>query len=47
MDLIGVIGYCDLVSMALIVQKENGKPGDEGPTLAAEQMKRYWRPPTR
>jgi 4-carboxymuconolactone decarboxylase len=33
MDLIGIIGYYDLVSMALIVQKENGKPGDEAPLL--------------
>jgi 4-carboxymuconolactone decarboxylase len=33
MDLIGIIGYYDLVSMALIVQKQNGKPGDEAPLL--------------
>jgi 4-carboxymuconolactone decarboxylase len=33
MDLIGIIGYYDLVSMALIVQKESGKPGDEPPLL--------------
>ncbi|HEY2231227.1 MAG TPA: carboxymuconolactone decarboxylase [Xanthobacteraceae bacterium] len=31
MDLIGIIGYYDLVSMALIVQNNNGKPGDEPP----------------
>jgi 4-carboxymuconolactone decarboxylase len=29
MDLIGIIGYYDLVSMALIAQKATGKPGDE------------------
>lgn len=33
MDLIGIIGYYDLVSMALIVQKQNGKPGDEAPLV--------------
>jgi 4-carboxymuconolactone decarboxylase len=33
MDLIGIIGYYDLVSMALIVQNQNGKPGDEAPLL--------------
>jgi 4-carboxymuconolactone decarboxylase len=33
MDLIGIIGYYDLVSMALIVQKATGKPGDEAPLL--------------
>jgi 4-carboxymuconolactone decarboxylase len=33
MDLIGIIGYYDLVSMALITQKANGKPGDEPPLL--------------
>src|SRR5260370_32359558 len=31
MDLIGIIGYYDLVSMALLVQKAAGKPGDEAP----------------
>ena len=29
MDVIGIIGYYDLVSMALITQKATGKPGDE------------------
>ena len=33
MDLIGIIGYYDIVSMALIVQKATGKPGDEAPLL--------------
>ncbi len=33
MDLIGIIGYYDLVSMALIVQQASGKPGDEPPLL--------------
>ena len=33
MDLIGIIGYYDLVSMALIVQKTTGKPGEEPPLL--------------
>jgi 4-carboxymuconolactone decarboxylase len=33
MDVIGIIGYYDLVSMALIVQKAAGKPGDEPPLL--------------
>jgi 4-carboxymuconolactone decarboxylase len=33
MDLIGIIGYYDLVSMALITQKAEGKPGDEPPLL--------------
>ena len=33
MDLIGIIGYYDLVSMALIVQKSTGVPGDEAPLL--------------
>jgi 4-carboxymuconolactone decarboxylase len=33
MDLIGIIGYYDLVSMALIVQNNTGKPGDEPPLL--------------
>jgi hypothetical protein len=33
MDLIGIIGYYDLVSMALIVQKSTGTPGDEAPLL--------------
>jgi 4-carboxymuconolactone decarboxylase len=29
MDIIGIIGYYDLVSMALIAQETTGKPGDE------------------
>jgi 4-carboxymuconolactone decarboxylase len=33
MDVIGIIGYYDLVSMALIVQNQTGKPGDEAPLL--------------
>ena len=33
MDLIGIIGYYDLVSMALIVQQASGKPGDEPPLV--------------
>ena len=33
MDLIGIIGYYDIVSMALIVQNQTGKPGDEPPLL--------------
>jgi 4-carboxymuconolactone decarboxylase len=33
MDLIGIVGYYDLVSMALIVQKATGKPGNEAPLL--------------
>src|ERR1700722_11468922 len=33
MDVIGIIGYYDLVSMALITQKATGKPGDEPPLL--------------
>jgi 4-carboxymuconolactone decarboxylase len=33
MDLIGIIGYYDIASMALIVQKATGKPGDEAPLL--------------
>jgi 4-carboxymuconolactone decarboxylase len=33
MDLIGVIGYYDIASMALIVQRATGKPGDEAPLL--------------
>jgi 4-carboxymuconolactone decarboxylase len=33
MDLIGIIGYYDLVSMALIVQQAAGKPGDEPPLV--------------
>jgi 4-carboxymuconolactone decarboxylase len=33
MDLTGIIGYYDLVSMALIAQKTTGKPGDEPPLL--------------
>ena len=33
MDLIGIIGYYDIASMALIVQKSTGVPGDEAPLL--------------
>jgi hypothetical protein len=33
MDVIGIIGYYDLVSMSLFVQKTTGKPGDEPPLL--------------
>lgn len=33
MDLIGIIGYYDIVSMALIVQNQTGKPGDEPPLV--------------
>jgi 4-carboxymuconolactone decarboxylase len=33
MDLIGIIGYYDLVSMALNVQRTTGTPGDEAPLL--------------
>src|SRR5258708_6419899 len=33
MDLIGIIGYYDLVSMALIAQKAEGKPVGEPPLL--------------
>jgi 4-carboxymuconolactone decarboxylase len=33
MDLIGVIGYYDIASMALIVQKTTAKPVDEAPLL--------------
>jgi 4-carboxymuconolactone decarboxylase len=33
MDLIGIIGYYDIASMALIVQKATGKPGEEAPLL--------------
>jgi 4-carboxymuconolactone decarboxylase len=33
MDLIGIIGYYDIASMALITQRATGKPGDE-PALA-------------
>jgi 4-carboxymuconolactone decarboxylase len=33
MDVIGIIGYYDLVSMALIVQNTTGKPGDEPPLV--------------
>ena len=33
MDVIGIIGYYDIASMALIVQKATGKPGDEAPLL--------------
>ena len=31
MDLIGVIGYYDIASMALIVQKTTAKPVEEAP----------------
>jgi len=31
MDLIGIIGYYDIASMALISQRATGKPGDEPP----------------
>ena len=34
MDLIGIIGYYDLVSMALIVQRTTGTPGDEAPLVS-------------
>jgi 4-carboxymuconolactone decarboxylase len=33
MDLIGIIGYYDIASMALIVQRQSGKAGDEAPLL--------------
>lgn len=33
MDLIGIIGYYDIVSMALIAQQTTGKPGEEPPLL--------------
>ena len=33
MDVIGIIGYYDMVSMALIVQQATGKPGEEPPLL--------------
>jgi 4-carboxymuconolactone decarboxylase len=33
MDLIGIIGYYDIASMALIVQRATGKAGDEAPLL--------------
>ena len=33
MDLIGIIGYYDIASMALIVQKATAKPVDEAPLL--------------
>ena len=33
MDVIGIIGYYDIVSMALIAQQTTGKPGDEPPLL--------------
>jgi hypothetical protein len=33
MDVIGIIGYYDLVSVSLIVRKTTGKPGDERPLL--------------
>src|SRR5262245_10794707 len=33
MDLIGIIGYYDIASMALIVQKTTAKPVDEAPLL--------------
>ena len=34
MDLIGIIGYYDIASMALIVQKATAKPVDEAPLLS-------------
>ena len=34
MDMIGITGYYSTVSMALIVQQQSGKPGDEPPLLA-------------
>jgi len=34
MDLIGIIGYYDIASMALIVQKTTAKPVDEAPLLS-------------
>src|SRR5262245_3407422 len=33
MDLIGIIGYYDIASMALIVQRATGTPGDEAPLV--------------
>jgi len=33
MDLIGIIGYYDIASMALIVQKATAKPVDEAPLV--------------
>ena len=33
MDMIGITGYYSTVSMALIVQQQSGKPGDEPPLL--------------
>src|SRR5215475_4045803 len=34
MDLIGIIGYYDIVAMALIVQKTTAKPVDEAPLVS-------------
>ena len=33
MDMIGIIGYYDIASMALIVQRQTGKAGDEAPLV--------------
>jgi 4-carboxymuconolactone decarboxylase len=33
MDMIGIIGYYDIASMALIVQRASGKAGDEAPLV--------------
>jgi 4-carboxymuconolactone decarboxylase len=33
MDLIGIIGYYDLVSMTLLTEMAAGTPGDEPPLL--------------
>ena len=33
MDMIGIVGYYDLVSMALNVQRSTGKPGNEAPLV--------------
>ena len=33
MDIVGVIGYYDIASMALIVQRTSGKAGDEAPLV--------------
>jgi len=33
MDIIGIIGYYDIASMALIVQRASGKAGDEAPLV--------------
>lgn len=37
MDLIGIIGYYDIASMALIVQKATAKPVEEAPLLPLER----------